>query len=636
KFREKITPNIKETWKIKILSPNGEPAKKNAVELLASMYDKSLDIFAKHNFPQFITLFPRSYSPPAPQKSLSRGENLFTFEQDFHKYISYPTFNEPWLKSISVYGIGGPGRRYYAPLMKKAKGGESEEGAVGGVAGARVADAVPAPAPAMMEAKTAVPQEAKREESASKNGEGEAGAQLRENFAETPFFYPHLLTESDGSVSIKFVPPDSLTKYKFMLFAHGEGIVSGTSEKEVEAAKDFMVRPYLPRFLREGDEIRIRVMVNNTFSKDIESKLNLKILDAESGKEITSSFSPDSTSKSVKVASKGSATASFALLVPKKIQEVKFEISGSYENFVDGERKSLPVLPSRIHLAESKFVTMKENETREIIFDDLLNQTDKTRINERMVLTVDAQLLYSVLEAMPYIVEYPYECTEQLANKFFAVGILNRIIKDNPSLEKFAREFSQRETKYEKFYGDDPNRRMVLEETPWLLESKGGAEENPIIPILNPDVANTVQITSLKKLLDAQYPGGGFPWWAGGRPSPYITLYIVYTFSKAAEFGVDVPEENIKRAFSYLKSEGLKNDIDWCIAHDTGWEFITFMNYVLSNFKNPDIYSHAFSENYRSKLANFSFKHWKDHSPYLKLQLALTLKRMNREKDALL
>ena len=635
KFRERITPNIKESWKIKVISPNGEAAKKNAVEVLASMYDKSLDIFAKHDFPQFMNLFPRSYSPPPSQKSISRGENLFTFEKDFYKYFSYPSFNEPSLKSISGYGIGGPGRRYYTSAMpsKRAKGEMLDEGGVeGGVLGGI------APAPAMSEEKAAPQESAKDkniEESASKNGK-EEGAQLRENFAETPFFYPHLLTEADGSISIEFVPPDSLTKYRFMLFAHGEGIVSGKSDKDVEAAKDFMVRPYLPRFLREGDEVSIKVMVNNTFEKEIESKINLKILDAESGKEITSSFSPDSTSKTVTVKSKKSETVSFSLKVPQKIQEVKFEISGSCDNFVDGERRELPILPSRIHLAESKFVTLKENETREIVFEDLLNSKDKTRINEKMVLTVDAQLLYSVLEAMPYLVEYPYECTEQLANKFFAVGILNKIIKDNPSLEKFAREFSQRETKYEKFYGDDPNRRMVLEETPWLLESKGGYEDNPIIPILNPDVSRMVEQTSLKKLLDAQYPSGGFPWWANGRPSSYITLYIVYTFSKAAEFGVDVPEDNIKRGFAYLKNEGLKNDIDWCIAHDTGWEFITFMNYVLSNYQNPQIYNHAFSESYRKKLADFSFKHWKSHSPYLKLQLALTLKRMGREKDALL
>lgn len=635
-FREKITPNIKESWKIKVIGPNGSPVQKNVVELLASMYDRSLDIFTEHKFPLLTTLFPKSYVPPSPQKSLYMSPNLFTFNNNFYVNTTYPTFDEPSLKSISGYGIRGPGRRYY-PLMTKEK---SEKYQLGGVEGGVCGAPVSASAPLMESNKLAASQEKdkeiKSEEEPSKSQKGEAVGQIRENFAETPFFFPHLLTDSDGSVSIEFVPPDSLTKYRLMLFAHGEGIVSGMSEKDVEAVKDFMVRPYLPRFLREGDEIKVKVMVNNKFSKEIASKVNLKITDSESGKVITDSFSPDAYSKTILVKSKKSETLFFTLKVPKKIQQVKFEIWGSYENFIDGERRELLILPSRIHLAESKFITLKENETREIVFENLLNQTDKTRINEKMVLTVDAQLLYSVIEAMPYLVEYPYECTEQLANKFFTVGILNKIIKDNPSLEKFARDFSQRETKYEKFYEDDPNRRMALEETPWLLEAKGGYEENPIIPILNPDVSYMLEKVSLKKLLDTQDSSGGFPWWAGGKPSPYITLYIVYTFSKAAEFGVDIPLENIKRALNYLKNEGLNNDIDWCIAHNTGWEFITFLNYTLSNYNNPDIYKPTFSEGYRNKLADFSFKHWKEHSPYLKLQLALTLKRMKREKDAML
>ena len=624
KIREKITPNVKEFWKLKIVKPSGQIAKEKTIEVLASMYDKSLDIFAKHSFPSFLGMFPQSYYPLQPQTSFFRGENLFTFEENFLKPIIYPKLNEPYLKSISGYysgyGIGGPGVK-------------------GGVEGAFFGAIVPSAPSPKAESKERVPIEVKAsevQEEISKTSKAESSTKIRENFAETPFFYPHLLVESDGSLSIEFIPPDSLTKYRFMVFAHGEGIVSGKNEKDIEAIKDFMVRPYLPRFLREGDEITIKVMVNNTFEKDIEPTLNLKIIDSESGKDITSMFIQKSTSKIVKVKSKKSETASFSLKVPHKIQQVKFEITGKYQNFTDGERREIPILPSRIHLAESKFVTLKENETREVVFEDLLAQLDKTRINEKLVLTVDAQLLYSVLEAMPYLVEYPYECIEQLANKFFTVAILNKIIRDNPSLEKFAREFSLRETKYEKFYGDDPNRRMILEETPWLLESKGGHEKNPIIPILNPDVSKMVETTSLKKLLDAQYPSGSFPWWAGGKPSPYITLYIVYSFSKAAEFGVDVPVENIKRAFSYLKNEGLKKDIQICIKEDVGWEFVTFLNYVLSNFDNSFYYEHAFTKSLREKMAEFSFKHWKEHSPYLKLQLALTLKRMGRNKESLL
>lgn len=642
KFREKITPNVKEIWKVKIKNHKGAPVGKDAIELLASMYDKSLDLFAPHYWDGLGGFFPSVASPPAPQVSLGRSDVLLSKGHGLWNYIGYPTFTEPSLHSINGYGVGGPGRRGYGgPLMYKSS--RMRDGGVeGGVEGGLMAEAVPAPAPAAQ----AVAMDSAKEEKAKGDNEAPAKApaeapqgapaEMRSNFAETAFFYPHLLTEADGSVSIEFVPPDSLTKYKVMLFAHGDGVVSGSLDKECEAIKDFMVRPYLPRFFREGDEIELKVVVNNAGAAPLDCGLDLKIFDAETDKEITQLFEVGSASRSVKAAAKGSGNVKYILKVPRMIGSVKIEVSGKAGSMTDGERRVLPILPSRMHLVESKFITLRENETRSVVFDDLLNPKDPTRTNDKLVVTVDAQLLYGVLAAMPYIIEYPYECTEQLMNKYVTVGILNKTIRDNPPLEKMAREFSSRKTKWESFNDDDPNRRMTLEESPWLIESQGGEDDNPIIPILNPDVSRPVEENSLRKLLAAQDPSGGWPWWAGGRPSCYMTLYICYGFSKAMEFGVEVPEEPIRRAFRYMKEEGLGNDIEWCMAHDCCWEFITFLNYTMSNFKDSSFYDRSFSEGLRKKMLDFSFKHWKDHSPYLKLQLAMTLKRMGRPKDAML
>jgi len=637
KFREKITPGVEEIWKVKVKDPKGNPVGKDAIELLASMYDKSLDLFAPHYWDGMMGFFPSASSAPIPQVSLGRSEVLLSRGYDLWQWLSYPTFSEPDLLSINGYGVGGPGRRGYGgPMLYKSSRMRDGSGALGGVA-----EAVPAPAPAAQ----AVAMDSKEEKAKGDNeapakapAEAQQGAQaeMRSNFAETAFFYPQLLTGADGSVAIEFVPPDSLTKYKVMLFAHGDGVVSGSLDKECEAIKDFMVRPYLPRFFREGDEIEIKVVVNNAGDKPLDCGLTLKITDTATDRDITRDFSVDGVSRQLRIGSKGSGNAGYSLKVPKMLGDIRIEVAGRAGDMTDGERRVIPVLPSRLHLVESKFITLRENETRSVVFDDLLNPKDPTRSDDKLVVTVDAQLLYGVLAAMPYIIEYPYECTEQLMNKFVTVGILNKTIKDNPPLEKMAREFSSRKTKWESFNGDDPNRRMTLEESPWLVESQGGEDDNPIIPILNPDISRIVEESSLRKLLASQDASGGWPWWAGGRPSPYMTLYICYGFSKATEFGVEVPKEPIRRAFRYMRSEGLGNDVEWCIAHDCCWEFITFLNYTMSNFKDPSFYDDSFPESLRKKMLDFSFRHWKDHSPYLKLQLAMTLKRMQREKDALL
>jgi uncharacterized protein YfaS (alpha-2-macroglobulin family) len=115
-----------------------------------------------------------------------------------------------------------------------------------------------------------------------------------------------------------------------------------------------------------------------------------------------------------------------------------------------------------------------------------------------------------------------------------------------------------------------------------------------------------------------------------------MTLYILYGFSKALEFGVDVPKDLIQRAWRYMHRHYVDELVDDMIRHDCCWEFITFLNYVLSNYPDASWTGGVFSELERKKMLNHSFRHWKQHSPYLKGYLALTLKRMGRKKDGVL
>ena len=84
----------------------------------------------------------------------------------------------------------------------------------------------------------------------------------------------------------------------------------------------------------------------------------------------------------------------------------------------------LPVLPGRMHLTQSRFAVLKDKARQELKFNDLAKDDDPTRIDEQMVVTIDAQLFYSVLAALPYLVDYPYECIEQTLNRFLSTGIV--------------------------------------------------------------------------------------------------------------------------------------------------------------------------------------------------------------------
>ncbi len=632
-FRDKLVPGGRETWRVTVKTPKGTPAEKGAAELLAYMYDRSLDLFAPHRPPRLSGLYPNQTGTRAWDTGLGRAQEMFSSSSGWRDVPGFPTFRPDRLFSFSGYGIGGPGQRYEGKVLG---------GVVGGAVGAvQKADVVVEAAAPRIDVKSTVRSENREAEAPPPPPPAapEAGVELRSNFAETAFWQPHLLTGGDGTATIEFVVPDSVTGWR--VFVHGvtRDLEGGTLEAETKSVKDLMVRPYLPRFFREGDRADLRVLVNNAGAAALAGEVTLEITDPATGENLAPAFGLPATvqARPFKVVPGGGTPVTFALAAPARVGTVAFKIMAKSGTLADGELRPLPVLPGRMHLVQSRFATLKPGRTRELRFDDLAKTDDPTRLNEQLVVTVDAQLFYGLIEALPYLVNYPYECTEQTLNRFLSTGILTSLYDKYPAVGRMAKELSKRETVYETFDGADPNRKMALEETPWLETARGGKDAGlGVEKVLDPRVAKAQREASLAKLLKAQTSLGAFPWWPGGPPSPYMTLYIVSGLSKAVEFGVEVPKDAVVEAFAYLHRHYLDELVADLMAHDSGWEFVTFLNYVVGNFPDASWTGGVFKDEERARMLVFSFKHWKEHSPYLKGYLALTLKRAARAKDATL
>jgi uncharacterized protein YfaS (alpha-2-macroglobulin family) len=237
------------------------------------------------------------------------------------------------------------------------------------------------------------------------------------------------------------------------------------------------------------------------------------------------------------------------------------------------------------------------------------------------------------LKALPYLIRYPYECTEQTLNRFVSTGITSSLYKQYPAIAKMAAEMGKRTTQLETFDQTDPNRKLALEETPFLVEAKGGGvDKDDLIDVLDPRIARANRDSALEKLRKAQTANGAFPWFPGGPPSPYMTLYIMNGLSRATEFGVDVPKDMVQRGWRYLAAYVRESKGYW-LAHNCCWEMATFLNYVASSYPDSSWVNDALTASERKELLDFSFRHWKHHAPLLKGMLALTLKRNNRASD---
>lgn len=642
-FRDTLRPGAKETFRVTVKGPKGAKLEAGAAELLAYMYDQSLNVFGPHTPPQVAQLYPQqSVYVDVRSSGGSFGADWLFDELDSGRTAVLEP-REDALKFEDGYGLGGPGYRRFG-VGTRLRAMAAKPGAVQREAEDRAAAPPPPPAPAPSAAEVMPSGERVLEQKRREiiqvikgaPGPDEAGGQpLRSNFAETAFWIPQLLTGPDGAAVLEFTVPDSVTAWDVWVHALTRDLRGGSTQKSTRSVKELMVRPYLPRFLREGDRADLEVVVNNAGAQTQQGQLTFDIVDPDTQKSLLADFGVKTATQAFTVAAGKGTHLRFPIITPSRVGPVAFRVVAKTGAFSDGELRPLPVLPGRMHLSQSRFALLNNQDRRTLTFDDLKRSDDPTRVNEQLVVTVDAQLFYSVLQALPYLVDYPYECTEQTLNRFVSTGIVSSLFDKYPAVAKVAKDLSQRSTRFETWDDVDPNRKMALEETPWLNAAKGGTgSDDALLRVLDPKVAQAQRVSAMAKLRKSQNADGGFPWWPGGPSSPYMTLYLLHGLSRAMEHGVEVPPSMTQPAWGYLTSHFRSDYANRLMTKDQGWEFLTFLNFVASAYPDARYTGEALTVAERQRMLDFSFKHWKQHSPYLKGYLALTLSRARRTKDA--
>ncbi len=637
-FRDTLRPGARETWRVTVKGPRGAKVEAGAAELLAYMYDQSLDLFAKQAPPSVAGLYPRWNTVMDLRPSVGLADFHWLVNDAYGEVAGWPHPQPDALRFEDGYGLGGPGRlrfrgrgpggggRAYVAEAARPAPMESRR---------EMAGAPPPPAPATATRMKSMASPAQEEALSDGNAQEPSAPALRSNFAETAFWVPQVLTGADGSATLEFTVPDSVTAWSVWVHALTRDLKGGSLQRTSRSVKELMVRPYVPRFLREGDRAVLEVLVNNAGARPLQGTLTLDIVDPETQKSVLADFGVRTASQGFDVAAGKGTRLRFPLTTPARVGTVAFRVEARAGNVSDGELRPLPVLPGRMHLSQSRFVTLKGQDAKTMRFEDLRTGGDPTRVNEQLVVTVDTQLFYSALQSLPYLVNYPYECTEQTLNRFVSAGILSSLYGQYPSVARMAKQLSERPTRFETWDAVDPNRKMSLEETPWLEMAKGGPElDAGLVKVLDPRVAAAERTSAMAKLRKAQTSSGGFPWWPGGPPSPYMTLYIVHGLSRAMEFGVEVPPEMTRAAWGYLARHFREDYSTRLMKEGRGWEFLTFLNYVASAYPNASYTGEALTGAERERILAFSYEHWKKHSPYLKGYLALTLKRAGRKADA--
>ncbi|HNP53772.1 MAG TPA: alpha-2-macroglobulin family protein, partial [Ferruginibacter sp.] len=373
---------------------------------------------------------------------------------------------------------------------------------------------------------------------------------IRENLNETAFFLPDLRTDSAGNISFEFTMPEALTQWKFMALAHDVQLSSAFTSSYFVTQKPLMLQPNWPRFVREGDRINIVSKIANITEKELTGTAQLELYDAITGKPVDGWFKNVFPNQYFTVAAGQSVPVEFPIEIPYQFDHAlgwRIKASTTDQAFSDGEGGLLPVLSNRILVTGSMPLFTKSNSTKNYRFEKLLNNSSTSLSHQSLTLELTANPVWLVVQAIPYLAEFPYECAEQSFNRYLANSLGAGILKQNPTIAATLKQWqiTNSPALLSNLQKNQDLKSTLLQETPWVLQAQQESEQkNRIAQLLDRDKLQAEKQKIFQQLTDMQRSDGAFSWFKGGPDNRYITQYILSGIGHLFQIGtLDASEQ---------------------------------------------------------------------------------------------
>lgn len=450
---------------------------------------------------------------------------------------------------------------------------------------------------------------------------------LRRNLNETAFFYPHLQTNKDGEVIIDFTAPEALTKWKFRGLAHNKSTDYIYIETLSRTQKDVMIQPNMPRFVRETDEVVLKARVSNTTAQPLNATAMLRLFNTITGEDLTDKVIKTEALVPVIIEGLSANTVSWTVQVPKNIEGLQYRISVQSGNFTDGEESVIPVLSNRQLVTETVPIWQLANENKTYQLTNLIENESKTLENHQLKIEVSNNATWLMMQSLPYLFDYPHQCSEQLFAKYFANVIASNILENSPSMQQLVKEW--KEHPKSKLEENEELKQILLQETPWMKDLVSNEEQKA-------QFAHYFDVNRLDDeaekiediLTERQLPSGALPWFSGGNENRFITEHILITAAQLKNLGINNPlldnnEGLINKAHRYLDIQFEKKFKD---KQEASFSEVIDYAFVKSYYKDSFAVSKENQTRIDGRLTELK-KDWVKLSLYDKARLALILHR---------
>ncbi len=666
-FRNKLLPGQEEEWKVKIKSKNGD---KVAAEMLATMYDASLDEFRSNYFGLNIyqSYYARrnwsayhGFSYRSAQLFADNWNRYHSYEGREYDYLNWFNFDRYRYSRYSGYEYQWDFGEAEGnmPMAMDETMAEEDAPSPDGAYTMTIADANGASATI---SNNTTSRERERGGETDKlvsglvteqqKGEtGQSGKDLgkvkaRTNLNETAFFYPQLQTNEAGEVIIKFTIPEALTRWKFLGMAHTKDLQIGTITESVVTQKELMVMPNPPRFFRESDKMTFSAKVSNLAEEDQTGTAQLFLFDAITMKPLDQQFKLSNAQQSFSVKQGQSTALNWNIEIPEGIQAVTYRMVAKAGKFSDGEEMALPVLTNRMLVTESLPLPMKGKGSKTFTLKKLMNSgKSKTLKNHKLTLEYTSNPAWYAIQAMPYMMEYPYECAEQTFTRYYANSLATHIMNSNPKIKKVFDSWKQnsKEAFLSNLEKNQELKALLLEETPWVVNAQDEAErKNRIALLFDLNKMSNELARAMDKLQKAQVSNGGWPWFPGMPESRYITQHIVTGMGHLDRLGVKNVREDrkvwgmVQNGVRYL-DQRIIEDYQYVKKH---WPDSYRKNKHITNTQIQYLYARSYFMDLpvRGQLKEAvdyykeqTSKYWLDYNIYMEGMMAISMHRMDEK-----
>ncbi len=645
-FRDKLLPGAKEEWKVKISGSKGE---KLAAEMLTAMYDASLDQFRPHNWNSLQGLWP------------TLGERAYWYANGFRlsesqerdgitdKYKSYEKQYDRLGVTLAnneeqpidwVFGAFDQYRSRDLRMAMPSAAPMEDKAVLNEVVVTQAAGFAKKVAPGKS-AEADLEREKKKDTVAPAPQTGNNEVQVRKNFNETAFFFPDLQTDAEGNVSFSFTMPEALTQWKLMTLAHTNELASGYTTQTVVTQKPLMVQPNAPRFMREGDRMELSAKVVNLTDKEITGQATLELLDAATGKPVDGWFKNMFPAQYFTAPAGQSAAVKFPMEIPFNYNSaLTYRIIAKADNASDGEEAALPVLTNRMLVTESMPLNLRQTNQKSFSFTKLLNSGSSSSLHHH-ALTVEftSNPAWYAVQALPYLMEYPYECAEQTFNRYYANALATYISNSMPRIKTVFDKWKTLDTAalQSNLQKNEELKNALLQETPWVMDAQNENQQKKNIALLFDMVKMGSEMNkAMGKLRELQSSNGGFVWFKGGPDDRYMTQYIITGIGHLRKLNALDKEAYtsvqtiVNKAVPYLDAK-IKEEYDYLIKYK-----VKLSSNNLSYMAIQYLYMRSFFPEYKINSASTTAvkyyigqaqKYWLSQGKYMQAMIGLALHR---------